>query len=330
MSGNFTISLEDVKLDPTVQILTIIELVYGIPSFMLLICFQFLLGISKVYANSFYRLVQLALLTNTFVYLNTWIAVRMEMHPSCIFFLKFVEELIPGFLAWTKYFTWWFLHIQFLSAASLTVHRISSFWWPQSCEKFWSKSYIFCGLAFALYSFLPTTIWFGFTNEVHILNDTLMRTRNPELVKTATNTTAIFTIIYFIIICVLGIKTSVIINKNKQALSAMYEKIAKKLTHIAIVHCVVFAGILLWSVLTSLNSFWNFFPDFIIGINQTLMVFSSDLMTFSLPPVLLFFDSNVQRQFLPKCCQRNYYLAPVFAISNQLLLLRRRKMCSAP
>lgn len=77
----------------------------------------------------------LPLFQNTFVYLNTWIAVRMEMHPSCIFFLKFVEELIPGFLAWTKYFTWWFLHIQFLSAASLTVHRISSFWWPQSCEK---------------------------------------------------------------------------------------------------------------------------------------------------------------------------------------------------
>ncbi|CCD69053.1 Serpentine receptor class gamma [Caenorhabditis elegans] len=316
MSRNLSISLEDVKLDPTVRILTIIELVYSIPSFILLICFQFLLGISKVYANSFYRLVQLALLTNTFVYLNTWIAVRMEMHPSCILILKVIEVWLPGFLTWAKYLTWWFLHIQFLSASSLTVHRISSFWWPQTYEKFWTKCYFYVGAAFIFYSFLPTLTWFDFANEILIVDDKLMRSRNPEIIIKATNVTAVFTVVYFIILCVLGIITSVMIGKNKQALSAVYEKIAKKLTHIAIVHCVVFAGILLWSVLTSLNSYWNFIPSVIIAINQTLMVFSSDLMTLSLPYILLFFDSNVQRQFMQKCVRKNNSLSTVFVLSN--------------
>lgn len=45
------------------KVVTTIQLVYGIPSFLLLIAFIFFLGCSKNYQNSFYRLVQLDLLT---------------------------------------------------------------------------------------------------------------------------------------------------------------------------------------------------------------------------------------------------------------------------
>lgn len=62
MSVNRTISLENGKFDLSDTIVNIVELFCGIPSLVMMICFLFLMGFSKVYKNAFYKLVQMDLL----------------------------------------------------------------------------------------------------------------------------------------------------------------------------------------------------------------------------------------------------------------------------
>ncbi|KAF1752640.1 hypothetical protein GCK72_019195 [Caenorhabditis remanei] len=232
---------------------------------------------------------------NLLLYFNTWLGIRIEMHPACIPALKFIEKTLPGVLTWSKYFTWWFMHIQFLTAAVLSVHRISSIFFPLRYEKFWSQYYFIFGLVFFIYSFLPTLLWLGFGNEVSIINGILSKKRNSENIVKATNVTAVFSIIYFIVILTLGLTTSILVSSKFKAVSSSYENVAKKLTRIALTYCFVYTGILMWSVITAMNSNLNFLPLFIVAINQNLLVFSSDLMTLSLPYILLIFDTNVRK-----------------------------------
>lgn len=63
MSLNITVSMEEVNLDLRMKILTVVELGYGIPSFICMVAFLVMMGSSKVFKSSFYRLVQLDLLT---------------------------------------------------------------------------------------------------------------------------------------------------------------------------------------------------------------------------------------------------------------------------
>ncbi|ULT87619.1 hypothetical protein L3Y34_007049 [Caenorhabditis briggsae] len=199
-------NMEAVKSDSTVETLTTIQLSYGLPSLVLMISFLILMGCSKTYSNSFYRLVQLDLLT------------------------------------------------------------------------FWTRYYALFGFAFFIYSFLPTLFWFGFANEVSIINGTLSKKRNSETIVKATNVTAVFSVIYFVVILVLGLATSILVKSKVKAIgSASHENIGKKLTRITLIYCFVYTGILMWSVITALNSKMNFLPTFIVGINQNLLVFSSDL-----------------------------------------------------
>uniref|UniRef100_A0A1I7UBF2 Serpentine receptor class gamma n=1 Tax=Caenorhabditis tropicalis TaxID=1561998 RepID=A0A1I7UBF2_9PELO len=305
---NNIFSMETNKTDSTVETLAMIQFSYGLPSFILMIFFLFFIGCSKIFSNSFYRLIQMDLLVNILLYFNTWLAIRIEMHPMFIPALKFIEQILPGLLTWSKYFTWWFMHIQFLSAAILNVHRISSIFFPARYEKFWARYYFLFGLAFFIYSFLPSLMWFGFGNEVSIINGTLSKKRNSETLAKATKVTAFFSVAYFIVIFVLGIATSVLVSSKIKTIqplgSTSYENIGRKLTKIALTYCFVYTGILMWTVLTALNTSLNFFPSFIMDVNQNLLVFSSDLMTLSLPYILMLYDTNVRKRvFKPKMPQ---------------------------
>ncbi|EGT43798.1 hypothetical protein CAEBREN_04901 [Caenorhabditis brenneri] len=318
-----TISMEAVVADSTVETLAMIQLSYGIPSFILMNLFLFLMGCSKIYSNSFYRLVQLDLLTNILLYFNTWLGIRIEMHPFFVPFLKSIEKTLPGFLNWSKYGTWWFMHIQFLSAAALSVHRISSIFFPARYERFWSKYYVLFGIGFFIYSFLPTLFWFGFISEVSIVNGTLLKKRNQATAVKAGNVTAVFSVAYFIIIFTLGLITSLLVSKKIKSITSLgstsYEMVARKLTKIALTYCFVYTGILMWTVITALNSSLDFLPGFIMNINQNLLVFSSDLMTLSLPYILMIYDTNVRkhvlRQSAPQTLTNNFGFTS-FQVSN--------------
>lgn len=153
-----------------------------------------------------------------------------------------------------------------------------------------------CGLAFVIYSFMPTLIWHEFAVEVSIENGILMKTLRPTTIMFALNVTAGFSTAYFIIISVLGITTAYIVYKMEKckilyvsvrfsstkipfpALSAIYSKVAKKLTKIAFTYSAVYLGILFWTVATALNFYIGVIPDLIMEINNTIMVFCSGLV----------------------------------------------------
>lgn len=84
--------------------------------------------------------------------------------------------------------------------------------------QFWSKYYLHCGLAFALYSFLPTFFWLDFAIKVEIQNETLVTIVYPEVLAKANNVTAIFTVLYFIIFIALGVMASAYFSKQQQSM----------------------------------------------------------------------------------------------------------------
>lgn len=146
-----------------------------------------------------------------------------------------------------------------------------------------------------VYSHLPKLLWPGFTFEVHIVNGTLMKTRFNLVYVNAININAIFSSIYFILILTIGIATVVLVTKklkgtkNQQkncsftktaslAVNLPTDRISKKLTRLALVYCFLYTGILLWSVIASIDSSFPFLPAFIVNHNFTLLTYLSDIV----------------------------------------------------
>ncbi|CCD65466.1 Serpentine receptor class gamma [Caenorhabditis elegans] len=300
MAQTVTTSLESVQPDPAAQFMTATQLIYGVPSITLMLFFLFYLGNSKIYTNSFYRIVQISLLVNISCFANTWFAIRLEKHPSCIFMLKWIETFLPGALTLAKYHAYWFMHMQFLTTAILSVHRILTVMFAGKFERFCYRWYPAIGISMFVYSHLPKLLWPGFTFEVHIVNGTLMKTRFNLVYVNAININAIFSSIYFILILTIGIATVVLVTKKLKAVNLPTDRISKKLTRLALVYCFLYTGILLWSVIASIDSSFPFLPAFIVNHNFTLLTYLSDIMTLSLPYILIAFDSNIQQQVFRK------------------------------
>ncbi|CCD65472.1 Serpentine receptor class gamma [Caenorhabditis elegans] len=296
MEPSVTSSLESVQPNPAAQLMTVTQLIYGVPSFILMIFFLIYLGYSKMYTNSFYRIVQISLLVNILCFVNTWFALRLEEHPSCIFILKWIETSLPGALTLAKYHAYWFMHMQFCATAMLSLHRILTVVFAGKFERFCYRWYPAIGISMFVYSHLPKLLWPGFTLEVHIVNGTLMKTRFNLVYVNAININAIFSAIYFILILTIGIATVVLVTKKLRAANLPTDRISKKLTRLALIYCFLYTGILMWSVITSIDSNFPFLPAFIVNHNFTFLTYSSDIMTLSLPYILLAFDSNIQKQ----------------------------------
>uniref|UniRef100_A0A8R1EHP6 Serpentine receptor class gamma n=1 Tax=Caenorhabditis japonica TaxID=281687 RepID=A0A8R1EHP6_CAEJA len=71
---------------------------------------------------------------NIICWLNSWPGLRLESHPIGVVIMKQVELLLPGLLTMTKFLTNFFLHMQFCSAISMNIHRISSAIYPMKYE----------------------------------------------------------------------------------------------------------------------------------------------------------------------------------------------------
>lgn len=68
----------------------------------------------------------MVLFQNIICYINTWIALRIGKYRIGIFILKTIETISPGVLTISTYACRWFMHMQFASAAALSIHRIIS------------------------------------------------------------------------------------------------------------------------------------------------------------------------------------------------------------
>ncbi|EFO99789.1 CRE-SRG-58 protein [Caenorhabditis remanei] len=289
-----TASMETVTADTTAQIFTIVQLIYGIPSAGLLIFFFFFL-FGKKYSNSFYRLVQFDLLVNFLTYINSWFAVRIDRHPIAIPALKALTYAFPGFLTWTRYFAYFFMHMQFLSAIVLSFHRISSVFLHSQYNKLWNWGLIpFCILCI-IYCSACNLLIPGFITEVYIYNGTLTKKMFFSVIGVALNLTGIFSAIYFILLVFVGLATSHLVTRKIQAASFSNGGIGKKLTKIAGTYGIIYSGILIWSCVSALNSNFKFLPTIVSQISSNLLPFASDMMTLALPYILFIHDTNVKQ-----------------------------------
>ncbi|ULT87620.1 hypothetical protein L3Y34_007050 [Caenorhabditis briggsae] len=270
---NFTVFMENVTVDSTTEILTYIQLSYGVPSFIQM---------------------------NIFVYANTWIAIRLEMHPSMIFILKAVEYYIPGLLTALKYFPYWFFHMHFWTAALLTIHRMTSIAFPYAYENFWNRYFWGVVLLCCVYSHAPKYLWTAWLYQVNIWNGQLVCVNFPGTLKAAINVVAAFSVTYFCLNLALGLSCARMASRKIEATSSK-SNIKKKLNRIALTYSVVYTAEVIWSVLNAANGFWNFLPAFFVKLNTNLLVFASDLFTLSLPFIMLIFDTNIRQDVFGWC-----------------------------
>uniref|UniRef100_A0A1I7U9Q3 Serpentine receptor class gamma n=1 Tax=Caenorhabditis tropicalis TaxID=1561998 RepID=A0A1I7U9Q3_9PELO len=273
---SFIVNLEEVTVDTKTEIFTAIQLIYGIPSLAMLIMCFILIFFGKNYGNSFYFLVRFDLLTNICVYLNTWIAIRLEMHPNTVFILKAIESALPGSLTIFKYIPYFFFHMHFWTSALLTAHRLSSVLFIYKYEAFWSswRNRIIMLIIIFICSHLPKYLWTGWLFEVYIVNDALICYNFPDALKDAYKVVGFFSIVYAITNLTMGLLTACLVSKKLGSKST--NNVSRKLTRVAISYSAAYFFELLWSVINSVNSYLNFLPDSIVEIDINLLVFASD------------------------------------------------------
>ncbi|EGT31059.1 hypothetical protein CAEBREN_19759 [Caenorhabditis brenneri] len=267
------------------------QLAYGAPSIALMTYLLVFLGVNKKYINSFYRLVQMDLLTNIICWLNTWISLRSLDLPIGDRYLIFLEEILPGIWNVSTFLLNFFFHMQFCSAASMSVHRISAILYYTQYNRFWSRWYLLIGVFFIGYSCL-TQIG-GLPTHLEVLNGTIYLTTDSEILRFLQKKLLVFGVLYFILLVVLGVTVARIALRILQGATSD-QGVSKKLTRIALTYAIVYSGIPIWTLLNSISAV----SLFLSRANYTLLSIVSDMITLSLPYILIYFDSNVQQHIL--------------------------------
>ncbi|CAI2352986.1 unnamed protein product [Caenorhabditis sp. 36 PRJEB53466] len=301
MSVLLTVSIEDFITDRTTIFPTVVQLGYGLPSFALMLFFLFFLGHAKAYTNSFYRLVQMDLLINSISYINTFPSSRIVRYPSGLNVITGIELYIPGLLTLSTYLVNFFMHLQFCTAFALSAHRISAIYFYSQHDYKWSRWYPFVGLLFVLYAISTNLSLPGEKASVFMANGTLMTTVNVEDFNWKTRMKTFYSFVYFTILLVLWLFTSVCVPRRfreltsvRGAVSASVQKVTEKLTKIALTYCLLYTGFLIWSVFTTFTTLLNLLPNVLNNNHWTLLIYCTDLMTLALPYILIAFDSNVK------------------------------------
>ncbi|UMM33995.1 hypothetical protein L5515_007262 [Caenorhabditis briggsae] len=184
--------------------------------------------------------------------------------------------------------------MQFCSAASLSIHRISSILFFNHYEKFWSRYYIPVHIMFFVYSWVPQLISAGYAPQMNLVNGTLLYTIDSDRTANFQLSVQIFSGVYFVLL--VGVSFSIPkIAEIKFQSPITDNSVSKKLTRIALVYGFVYSGILFWNIINALQAKFEIFPKAFGPISYSLLSVASDLMTLALPYILLIFDSNVKR-----------------------------------
>ncbi|EFP00270.1 hypothetical protein CRE_18806 [Caenorhabditis remanei] len=293
-ADTITFQWKDSPEVPSKTRLAICQLVYGVPSVVLMTFMLIFLGCSKNYSSSFYRLVQVDLLTNIFCWLNTWISLRSSEFPFGTAYVKVLLAYIPWLWNLSALLLNFFFHMQFCSAASMSVHRISSILFFNDYEKFWTRFFIPIHLLFFFYSWIPQLMVFGTGPEMNLVNGSLYYTFHPIGTTSFQTGVYIFSCVYFVLLFGFSISVPLIAAyKFDGAISD--SNVSKKLTRIALTYGFVYSGILFWNILNAIQVTFKIFPDGFGQISYSLLSVASDLMTLALPYILLIFDSNIKR-----------------------------------
>ncbi|EFO99728.1 hypothetical protein CRE_18807 [Caenorhabditis remanei] len=292
MSPGVTSLWVDLPVNIAKEIMTIIQLIYGVPSIVLMLFLIIFLGCSPKYSSSFYRLVQVDLLTNLICWLNTWISLRSSEFAWGTTYIKFFESILPGTWNFSTYLLNFFMHLQFCSAAWMSVHRISSILFFNHYEKFWSRYYMLIALIFCGYSCIPQIP--GEYPQMSLVNGSLYFTFYPARVHSFNVQVLTFSVVYFVTLVGLGISVP-LIAKYRLRDVVTDSGLSRKLTRIALTYGFVYSGILAWTVINTLQSLFSLFPEWFGKASYAMLSVASDMMTLALPYILLIYDSNIKR-----------------------------------
>ncbi|CAL2044063.1 unnamed protein product [Caenorhabditis brenneri] len=139
------------------------------------------------------------------------------------------------------------------------------------------------------------------TFQLFIQDDALFITTNSNNLTASMIMLAWISVAYFFILLGAGVAGVFYISSKVRRIPNSSDKnVGKKLAKITFTYCVVYLGILLWSTVFGLNSYFKFFPAIDPEIHIVCLAFSSDMMTLSLPYILLIFDGNVGRSLCRK------------------------------
>ncbi|CAP26927.2 Protein CBG06649 [Caenorhabditis briggsae] len=265
-------------------LLAIFQLVYGVPSILLMFFLFVFLGCSKKYSSSFYRLVQVDLLTNIVCWLNTWISLRSSEYPFGTAYVTILLAYMPWLWNVSALLLNFFFHMQFCSAASLSIHRISSILFFNHYEKFWSRYYIPVHIMFFVYSWVPQLISAGSAPQMNLVNGTLLYTIDLDRTANFQLSVQIFSGVYFVLL--VGVSFSIPkIAEIKFQSPITDNSVSKKLTRIALVYGFVYSGILFWNIINALQAKFEIFPKAFGPISYSLLsvadLVSSNLFFFN-------------------------------------------------
>uniref|UniRef100_A0A1I7UBF5 Serpentine receptor class gamma n=1 Tax=Caenorhabditis tropicalis TaxID=1561998 RepID=A0A1I7UBF5_9PELO len=185
--------------------------------------------------------------------------------------------------------------MQFCSAILMSIHRISAILFISSYDKFWRRWYLLVTTVFIVYSIIPQ--FAGLPTSVELVNDTLILTSDSEITTAIGIRYAIFSVTYFILLIVIGITVARVALKKLQEIQGTNVdlNVSRKLTKIALTYGLLYSGVLGYSIASFINAVFLKVPDFIVKIQSVLLTTASDMITLSLPYVLLVFDSNIKR-----------------------------------
>ncbi|EFO97781.1 hypothetical protein CRE_15903 [Caenorhabditis remanei] len=265
---------------------------YGVPSFFLVIFFLFFLG-KPEFKYSFYRVLQCDMTINILCYLNTWIS-RLYHIETTMPFMIWVHDNAYFVFRVYRFLTNYYHSAQSLSVIIMAAHR---FWSSKSTSgnRFWSVYYghVYLGLAVIsgiltlpnVYLGLYTPDYYDREAGVFVINKL-----TADKLNLAIYVLLIKSLIFFTIIFVLSISTLYLLQKRfpYQTSSLQVRTMMKNLTTIAFMNSFVFFVVLLWPIIISI--FVTLSGEF----QYNAVMFVSDVLSLSLPYILMAFDKNVQ------------------------------------
>ncbi|EGT43705.1 hypothetical protein CAEBREN_06345 [Caenorhabditis brenneri] len=158
----------------------------------------------------------------------------------------------------------------------------------------WNLALPFVVVLSMVISHLPKYLWKGFLYEVYIIDGQLICYTFPHALLSAIDVVAVFSAMYFTMNTLNGL-AAIKLARKRIEIATSSKSITKKLTRIATAYSLCYTAEVIWSVVNSLHNYWNLMPWWWGKINNSLLVFASDLFTLSLPYILLIFDTNVQQ-----------------------------------
>ncbi|CAO4378066.1 unnamed protein product [Caenorhabditis nigoni] len=127
-----------------------------------------------------------------------------------------------------------------------------------------------------------------------VVNNTACLYTDHDLYFISARNFAILTVIYFCLIFGLAITVACTAYKKLQDTIAADQGVSRKLTKIAMTYGYVYSGLLIWTGGHMSQYIFNV-PQEVIEIGYSLMSLAMDMMTLSLPYVLLIFDTNIKQ-----------------------------------